>query len=390
MIAVVGVLLLALAAPVQPSATASTSASAPAPAGHGISSRRAGASGPSFEQVSEAAMEAWNEHRDDDAVRLFQQGLKISPDWDEGLWYLGAIFYDKERFREARDLLRHYVAQNPNQGPAWALLGLCDYKLREYGRALSHLERAISLGLEGREQLESAVLYHKAILLIRDGQCEAGLRALYPLRGGAVPRVQAPLEIPAGLSVLCYQLLPEEVPADRSEFVRKMGEVIFARMDGHSEDALNILRDLVRQHPNEKAVHYQYGSVLLGERSPAGVEEMQKVLEISPSSTEARMELAAYYVSQSQPEKARLNVEEVLKLDPSHVSGHVFMGEILMSSGDASAAVKELEQAKQLAPEEGRVLWALLRAYNAAGRPDDAARVKAEIEKIEAKAASAK
>jgi Tfp pilus assembly protein PilF len=107
-------------------------------------------------------------------------------------------------------------------------------------------------------------------------------------------------------------------------------------------------------------------------------------------SPEARMELAAYYLAQSQTEKARFYVEEVLKLDPSHVSNHVLMGQILIASGDASAAVKELEQARELAPEESRVLWALFQAYTAAGRRDDAARLKAEIEKTEGKGTSPK
>lgn len=382
MIAAVSVLFLAFVAQAQASATAASKAAQKAPA------RSAHAPSLRFETISRTAIQAWQENRDDDAVHLFQEGLNINPDWDEGLWYLGTIFYDRERFREARELLRHYVAQNPDRGPAWALVGLSDYKLREYGRALDHLQHAISLGLAGREQLERTAHYHQAILLVRDGQCEAGLRALYPLRSSAGVQSQAPLEVPAGLGVLCYQLLPEEVPVERREFVRKMGEAIFARMEGHAEQALNILRDLVKDHPGERAVHYQYGSALLGEHSAAGIEEMQKVLATSPSNTEARMELATYYLALSQPEKARPYVEEVLRLDPSHVSGHVLMGEIQIASGDTSAAVKELEQARELAPEEGRVLWALVRAYTAAGRREDAARVKGDIEMREGKAES--
>jgi predicted Zn-dependent protease len=121
--------------------------------------------------------------------------------------------------------------------------------------------------------------------------------------------------------------------------------------------------------------------ILLEEHSPAGVEEMNKVLAMSPSNTEARLRLAEYYLAQSQPAEARQYAEEALRLEPSSLSGHMLKGEILSASSDFPGAVAELEQAKRLAPRDSRVLWALLRAYSAAGRRDDAARLKAEIEK---------
>jgi predicted Zn-dependent protease len=108
---------------------------------------------------------------------------------------------------------------------------------------------------------------------------------------------------------------------------------------------------------------------------------MNKVLAMSPSNTEARLRLAEYYLAQSQPAEARQYAEEALRLEPSSLSGHMLKGEILSASSDFPGAVAELEQAKRLAPRDSRVLWALLRAYSAAGRRDDAARLKAEIEK---------
>ncbi len=50
----------------------------------------------SFEQISRAAEQARDANRDDDAIRLFRQGLKLNPEWKEGLWYLGTLLYDRE------------------------------------------------------------------------------------------------------------------------------------------------------------------------------------------------------------------------------------------------------------------------------------------------------
>ena len=34
------------------------------------------------------------------AITLYQRALKLKPDWDEGLWNLGSIAYDLDRYSE--------------------------------------------------------------------------------------------------------------------------------------------------------------------------------------------------------------------------------------------------------------------------------------------------
>ena len=334
---------------------------------------------PSFEQIARQAEQARNLNRDDDAIRLYQRGLELRPDWDEGLWYLATLQYEKEHFWEARDLLRHFVAQNAKHGPAWALLGLSEYKNREYARALAHLQQSLTLGLGDRKELATSVFYFKAVLLTRFEQYHDALALLYQMRGTG--QDQSPLEEPAGLAVLGYPLLPEEVPAGRRGLVRLAGAGAFARTDQRRPEAEKLFRKMVDEFPAEPGVHYQYGLLLLEECPAEGIEEMHKELGISPSHIPARLRLAEYFLAQSQPEKARPYVDEVLKLEPRDASGHLLMGETLASTGDTAGAIRELELAKGLAPGRGRVLWALLRAYMAAGRTDDADRIKAEIEK---------
>lgn len=392
MIASLGLLLLTFAAPaVQPTAVSGS-------AGPANPSETSTASSPSFEQISKSAMEAWNENRSDDAIGFFEQGLKLKPDWDDGLWYLEALFYDKHRFFEARDLLRHYLAQNPKQSQGWAMLGLCEYQLREYGHALDHLRRSISLGLGDRAQLAQTVFYVQAILLTRNGQFDASFRLLGKMRmhyvkyGDAGTGVQDSLEVPVGLSLLGYQLLPEEVPQDRREFVRKMGEACFALLDENHEKAKAIFQELEREHPNEQATHFQYGSVLLEEAMhldedmPVGVEEMRTVLALSPFNTAARLLLAKYFMHRAQPEQAKPYLDELLKLEPLNPEAHMLNGEILASAGNTTGAISEFEIARQTTPNESQLLWHLMRAYIAAGRHEDAARIQTELARIHSNA----
>lgn len=334
----------------------------------------------SFEQIAQEAQRARDENRDEDAIRLYQQSLKLNGDWDEGLWYLGTLFYETDRFGEARDVMRHFLAQNPNNGPGWALLGLSEYKTREYGRALQHLQRSRTVGLEDRKELANAVFFFEAALLTRAQQYHDSLLLLYQMRGAGQP--QESLEEVAGLAVLGYPLLPEEVPAQRKALIRQAGAANFARIDQRRADAEALLRKMVAQYPQEPGVHYQYGLLLLDDRPAEGIAEMEKELAITPSYVPARLRLAEYYLAQSEPAKARPYVDEAIKMEPGNATAHLLLGETLGKTGDDAGSIRELELARELAPKRGKVLWALLRAYKAAGRQSDADRIRAEIENL--------
>ena len=53
-----------------------------------------------------------------------------------------------------------------------------------------------------------------------------------------------------------------------------------------------------------------------------------------------------------------------------------------LAKGDGAAGILELERARDQAPDRVRTHWDLFRAYNAAGRLQDAKREKEEIEKL--------
>src|SRR5689334_633816 len=97
------------------------------------------ASRQSLSQLLQAAEKARDEDRVEEAIRLFQHVLSKQPESEEALWYLGTLLYENEQYAEARDVLRQFVAIRPDAGPAWALLGLGEFQLREYPRALDHL-----------------------------------------------------------------------------------------------------------------------------------------------------------------------------------------------------------------------------------------------------------
>jgi tetratricopeptide (TPR) repeat protein len=133
----------------------------------------------SFTELSEAAAKARDANQDDDAIQLYQKALVLKPDWQEGLWYLGTLLYEKEYYAGARDVLRRFVAFDPNAGPAWGLLGMSEYQTREYARSLDHLQRALSTGMGERKEMIQSVRYFVAILLTRAEHYDESLTFMF-------------------------------------------------------------------------------------------------------------------------------------------------------------------------------------------------------------------
>jgi tetratricopeptide (TPR) repeat protein len=334
----------------------------------------------SFEQLSHAAERARNENRNDEAIHLYQQALELRPTWPEGLWYLSTLFYEKERFVEARDHLRRFLTVDPQTGPAWALLGMSEFQTREYTRSLDHLQRSMSLGLGDRKEMAQSVFYFVAVLRTRFELYTDSMNLLMAMVKSGQPTDL--LIEPLGLAALRLPFLPAEIPADRRELVRLAGQAALAIEAQRQEDAEKLFMQMVTKYPDEPGVHFLYGAYLMDQRPDEGMREMKRELEISPSNVPARLRIAEQHIKEERPVEALQLAQQAIALEPTSSTARLILGESLIAAGDSAKGIAELEKARDAAPDRVRTHWDLLRAYTAAGRPEDAKREKEAIEKL--------
>jgi tetratricopeptide (TPR) repeat protein len=333
-----------------------------------------------FTRVSQAAVRAREEGRREDAVRLYKQALALDPNWKEGMWSLSTLLYDKTQYADARDVLRRFVALDPDPGLGWALLGMSEFQTRDYSRALDHLERAMAQGLGGQKEVAQSVFYFAAALLNRFERFDESMSLLIEMVKSG--QAAGPLTEPLGLAALRLPLLPSEIPADRKPMIRMAGQAALALEAQHRDEAEVLFTGMVTEYPNEPGVHFLYGAFLLDVRPEAGVREMKKELDLSPSNVSARLRLAEEYVKEQQSDLALPLAQEAIQLDPKRGPAHMILGEVLVAKGDLAAGIRELETAREEAPQTVRIRWDLLRAYTSAGRSEDAKREKEDIEKL--------
>ena len=334
----------------------------------------------SFDQLLEAAEKARDQNRDDEAIRLYRRAAFEQPESEQALWYLGTLLYEKQQYSETRDVLRQFVTIRRDAGPAWALLGMSEFQLREYPRALDHLQRAMAQGMGDRRDMVQSVFYDVAVLLTRFERFDDSLDMLLKMLASGSP--DPALVQPAGLAGLRLPLLPAEIPPDRRDLVDMAGHAVVAMQTQRYEEAASQFKQLIAAYPHEPGVHFLYGAYLVRLHPDEAMLEFQRELEVSPSHVVARIRLADQLITQRDFDAALTLVQQAIKLEPKRASAHMLAGEALLAKGNVSDGVKELEIARTDDPNVSRVHWGLFRAYTGAGRKDDADREKREIERL--------
>jgi tetratricopeptide (TPR) repeat protein len=338
-----------------------------------------------IEQLGKRALAARDAGDTTEAIKLFRQGLKSSPTWAEGWWYLGTLFYDLERHAEARDALKRLAVIKADGGPTWALIGLCEFALREYQPALLHLSRARLLSYGGNEQIAFTSNYHYALLLTRFEQYEAGsevLSVLTRLQPGNPAIVEA-----LGINLLRLSFLPAEVPPEKRELVLRLGRAgsraINRKLEEKPDEILTEFADLIKDYPKTSNLHYSLGLFLLGSQPDEALAEFQSELQLSPKHVAARLQIAFEYMKRNDFKAGLPYAEQAVQLDPNSFAAHNALGRILLELEQTDRAIKELEAGMKLAPDSPEMHFALARAYSKAGRKPEATKARNEFMRLD-------
>lgn len=331
--------------------------------------------------LSAKANEARSNGRLDEAVKLYKEGLRSNPNWAEGWYFLATIHYERDQARECVDSMGRFVKLQPQVSSGYAILGLCLYQAKDYAGSLTALTRAERLGLPRGETLTDVASYHAAILYTKDENFERAMQILnfFSNRDPIDPKVIQAM----GLAALRRPIFPEEMPADDRALVYRAGRAVLTAGNRHVPEALNLLEELAQDYAQTPNVWFLYGSLLVSSDPDRGIEVLKKELAIQPNHLATRILLGVEYLKRGEPDKAIEYGEMAVKLAPGNFTGHVVLGRGLSESGaDLARGVKELEEAVKLEPTSPQVRIALASAYAKAGRREEAARERAEFQKL--------
>lgn len=334
-----------------------------------------------FERFVKLGDQARLSERLEEAISLYGEALKIKPKWPDGWWYVGAIFYQRDLYPQARDAFQNLVALEPERGPAWAMLGLCLFQTGDYERAAISLQRGRSLGVNDNSELAGVVRYHTALMYIRFEYFESAYDILSEFMrvGNESPKVVEAF----GLTMLRMPFLPKEIPPAQREKVLIAGQAGYHMAARRLAQARAAFDTLLAQYPNDPSVHYGFGVFMLSQDADLALKEFKRELEISPSHYAAMTQMAFEYMKRDQFTEALPLAEKAVQLAPKLYAARNVLGRVLLELGQVDRAIKELEEGVKLAPSSPEMHFALARAYTRAGRKQEAARERELFKKLQ-------
>jgi tetratricopeptide (TPR) repeat protein len=335
----------------------------------------------SFAGLSERAAKARDADRLEEAVALYTRALILQPKWAEGWWALATLEYDQDHYSKAAAAFQKLVPLQPENGTAYAMLGLCEFETGRDGAALRDIRKGVSLGLQTNPELRQVVLYHEGILLQRHGSFQGAQETLEELCLQAGPSDAAANVL--GMAML--RMSAKQPPAAGStdaDVVLRVGRAECLAGQKKYDEARPGFEALVKENPNYPNIHYAFGLFLLELRDvTASVEQLKHEIANNPSDVVARMRIAA---SEYKLDSAAgiPYAEEVVKMEPAQPFGHFLLGLLRLDVDDYLGAIPELEIAKKGLPREPKIYAALGTAYSRAGRKQEAAQARAVFARL--------
>ena len=304
-------------------------------------------------------------------------------DANPDVWQQAMAAYTSRHYAEAITALKSWVEQKPNDGTAWAVMGLAEFELKDYDNALIHLERGQQLGVGASPQAIALAKYRLSILLIRKGQFESATDLLTPLVGQ--PPFAADVQFALGLALLRIPSLPADVPADRRALIEQSGDVAQLLLASRYDQAFPKLQKLIAQYPTRPFLHYAYGTALdsLSQYDDAKA-QMNDEIKISPQSSLPWARLASIALRERQPAEALPPAQKAVQLAPDSADAHYVLGRAYADTGDTAKAIPELEAASRLSPDSPEIHFALARAYAKSNQPEKANEERATFARLNA------
>lgn len=344
----------------------------------------AGAETSSFQKLVLQAEQARQADRLFEAAQLYRKAVQLRPNWSEGWWWLGSIYYDQDLYTEARSAFEHSISGSKKDATVYAFLGLCEYEQRDYPAARADLRKWIVAGATGDPQLVSAARFRWEELLIQDGHF---LEALFQLNKEVRARGPNPsLEEAMGLAWMQMKNVPEDYPAEKREMVWLAGSAAAWMSASKMDRAKEFLDRLAIRYGDRPNVHFLRGFAFESLKdTEAAIAEYSQEVKIAPQAVTPVIQLALLYSDAGRQEEALEAARRAVALDPASARSHFALGRALLALQKWSESASELEKARDLSPEAAKIHFQLSRAYRKLGRTQDAEREEATFEALSKK-----
>jgi tetratricopeptide (TPR) repeat protein len=176
--------------------------------------------------------------------------------------------------------------------------------------------------------------------------------------------------------------------AGASYRVNQLSAEVF-ETQGKYQEAIAEYQKAIAKNPKAINLHYRLGRAMLFQSSsnPAELDDARKQfqaeLALNPSDAAAEYQIGQILTLQQKQSEASSHFERAIEMRQDFPEALIAVGKIRSQAKRYDEAAKLFEQAVKLQPRSEAAHYNLMVAYRNAGRAADAAREKAELEKLQ-------
>ncbi|MDE3201721.1 MAG: tetratricopeptide repeat protein [Acidobacteriota bacterium] len=312
-----------------------------------------------------------------EAEREWKELLRSYPGDPEPYAHLGLIASRQQRYKEAVPLYRKALEIYPNVPGLRLDLALALFKSGELKESIPEFK-----GLLNAAPPDSAQALRLNILI---GMAYYGIAnyadaAPYLKKAADRDKTNLPLRLALAHSYMWSKQFKEVLPVyheiltidpDSAEADMLAGEALDEMKD--NAGATKMFRAAVKANPKLPDVHFGLAYLLWAQKNyPEAATEFQAELDNDPDHVQSMVYLADTFIQMNKMEAARPLLERALKLDHSQALAHLDLGIVLTEAGENANALRELQEAEKLMPDDVNVHWRLGRLYRTLGRKEEA------------------
>ena len=314
-----------------------------------------------------------SEGKPEEAVRQYENALRIRPGYAEAHNNMGVALAAQERYREAivqygeaLKIWPTYAAAHNNLGTALASEGRVQDSIREFREALrirpdyaeAHKNLGTAMVLAG--DVEEALRHFQEALRIRPGYAEAhnDLGMALASRGGFDEAI--------GHYHEALRLSPHDAKTRNN-----LGMALASR--GKVQEAIEQYREALRIEPGYADAHNNLGTALASQgKLQEAMEQYREALRIRPGLADARNNLGTALASQGKLQEAMEQYREALRIKPGYAEAHINLGLALASAGKLEEAVRSYREGVRIKPDSAEGHGGLGVCLARLGRLDEA------------------
>lgn len=261
----------------------------------------------------------------DTALRYFNMIIAYNPDQSRVLNTVGEIYLKKGNYGKALAVFSQLSQLNPNDLVSQIRIGLLYYQLKELDKAVREFKR-VSLKFPNADKVN----YFLGLMMLEKGEAEVAFGYL------------------------------NRIPPASTFFKEAMGRQVFILREMRDLEKALVLVESKFKSDIPEYYHLKTSLLVASEKFADALATLSSGLKKFKNNEKMLFQRAVVYDKTGQWDKARHDLETVIRVNPESPDAHNYLGYTLADrSEDLPTALHHVEKAMQLQPGEGHIMDSL-------------------------------